>query len=200
MILYGASGHAKVIIEILEHRGQPITGLVDADPHIKALLGYPVYPSFNDAAIDVNNQVIIAIGNNAVRKKLTAEITQAFGTAIHPSAILSSRCEVAPGTVVMAGVVVNSSVRIGSHVILNTNCGIDHDCVIGNYVHISPNATLAGNVTVGEGAHIGIGACVIQGIKIGNWATIGAGAVIINDVPDGAVVVGNPGRIIKYNK
>ncbi len=52
---------------------------------------------------------------------------------------------------------------------------------------------------VGEGTHVGIGACVIQGIKIGKWATIGAGAVIIKDVPDGAVVVGNPAKIIKMN-
>lgn len=65
------------------------------------------------------------------------------------------------------------------------------------YVHISPNAALAGNVEVGEGTHIGIGTAIIQGIKIGKWCTIGAGAVIIKDVPDGAKVVGNPGKIIK---
>ena len=65
---------------------------------------------------------------------------------------------------------------------------------------MSPNVSLAGNVTIGEGSHIGIGSCVIQGIKIGKWATIGAGAVIIKDVPDYAVVVGNPGTIIKFNK
>lgn len=200
MILYGASGHAKVIIEILELLGLPISSLVDANPNIKTLLGYPVYSSLNNAAIDTNTPILIAIGNNAIRKKLAAVITQSFGTAIHPSATLSSRCEIVTGTVVMAGVVVNSNVRIGNHVILNTNCSIDHDCLIGSYVHISPNAALAGNVTVGEGTNIGIGACVIQGIKIGNWATIGAGTVIIKDVPDYAVVVGNPGRIIKYNK
>jgi acetyltransferase EpsM len=54
-------------------------------------------------------------------------------------------------------------------------------------------------VFVGEGTQVGIGACVIQGVKIGKWATIGAGAVIINDVPDYAVVVGNPGKVIKFN-
>jgi acetyltransferase EpsM len=59
---------------------------------------------------------------------------------------------------------------------------------------------LAGNVVVGEGAHIGIGAAVIQNVKIGKWATIGGGAVIIRDVPDYAVVVGNPGRVIKYRE
>ena len=50
-----------------------------------------------------------------------------------------------------------------------------------------------------EGANIGIGAVVIQGLTIGKWSTIGAGSVIINDVPDYAVVVGNPGKVIKYN-
>jgi len=50
---------------------------------------------------------------------------------------------------------------------------------------------------MGNGSHIGIGASVIQGITIGKWCTIGAGAVIIKDIPDGATVVGNPGRIIK---
>ena len=57
---------------------------------------------------------------------------------------------------------------------------------------------MAGNVQVGEGTQIGIGASVIQGVKIGKWAMIGAGSVIISDVPDFAVVVGNPGKIIKY--
>jgi acetyltransferase EpsM len=55
-------------------------------------------------------------------------------------------------------------------------------------------------VKVGEGTHIGIGSSVIQGITIGKWVTIGAGAVIIRDIPDFAVVVGNPGKIIKYNE
>jgi acetyltransferase EpsM len=61
-------------------------------------------------------------------------------------------------------------------------------------------AALAGSVIVEEGSQIGINATIRQGIKIGKWVTIGAGAVIVKDVPDYAVVVGNPGRIIKYNK
>jgi acetyltransferase EpsM len=71
---------------------------------------------------------------------------------------------------------------------------------VEDFVHISPNAALAGNVKVGEGTQIGIGACVMQNIRIGKWAIIGAGAVIIRDVPDYAVVVGNPGRVIKRNQ
>ncbi|RYD85862.1 MAG: acetyltransferase [Sphingobacteriales bacterium] len=198
MILYGASGHAKVIIEILEQQGLKIEGLIDANPNVTQLLGYPVYPPGAQQVID-NVPVIIAIGNNVVRKKLAGQAGNNFGNAVHPSANISVRSVLGAGCVVMAGVCVNSSAEIGQHVILNTGCSVDHDCKIADYVHISPKAALAGNVIVGEGTHIGIGACVKQGLTIGKWATIGAGAVIINDVTDYAVVVGNPGRIIKYN-
>jgi acetyltransferase EpsM len=58
---------------------------------------------------------------------------------------------------------------------------------------------LAGNVFVGEGTHVGIGASIIPGVKIGKWVIIGAGTIILNDVPDYAVIVGNPGKIIRYN-
>ena len=67
-----------------------------------------------------------------------------------------------------------------------------------DFVHIAPNTVITGNVNIGEGTQVGTGAAVIPGVKIGKWASIGAGAVIIEDVPDFAVVVGNPGKIIKY--
>jgi len=197
MILYGASGHAKVIIEILEQQCIPITNLIDANTNIKTLLGYPV---LNKISPDCNDEFIISIGNNAVRKKLATEISQTFGRAIHPSAVISPRCEIGVGTAVMASVAINSGTCVGNHVILNTNCVVDHDCKIDDFVHISPNAALAGNVTVGQGTHIGMGSCIIQGRKIGKWCVIGAGAVIIRDMPDFAVAVGNPGKIIKYNQ
>ena len=84
-------------------------------------------------------------------------------------------------------------------VIINTAAIIEHDCNLEDFVHVSPSATLSGNVSVGTGTLIGTGAIVIPNIKIGNWCTIGAGAVIIDDVPDGATVIGNPAKIIKYN-
>jgi sugar O-acyltransferase (sialic acid O-acetyltransferase NeuD family) len=195
--LYGASGHAKVIVEILEQQQISILGLIDTNPDIKDLLGYPVYQPTDQ--LPGNPEIIICIGNNATRKRLAEKMDANFAKAVHPFSNISARAVIGNGTVIMAGAVVNSNAIIGKHGILNTNCSVDHDCVLADYVHVSPNAALAGNVTVNEGTHIGIGAAVIQGIKIGKWATIGAGAVIINDVPDYAVVVGNPGKIIKYN-
>ncbi len=198
--LYGASGHAKVVIEILEQQQKIISGLIDGNPAIKTIFGYPVFREMPDVVSKDDVRMIICVGNNITRKRLAEKTFIDFDVATHPSANISLRSIIGEGSVIMAGVSVNSQANIGKHVILNTNCSIDHDCCLENYVHISPNAALAGNVQIGEGTHIGIGASIIQGIKIGRWATIGAGTVIINDVPDYAVVVGNPGRIIKYNK
>jgi sugar O-acyltransferase (sialic acid O-acetyltransferase NeuD family) len=197
MYLYGASGHGKVIAEIAEDSGYIIDHYIDKDPSKKQLLGYTVIHDIPKKEIELT----ISIGNNAIRKKIAEQNPLLnYITLIHPKAIISKRSEIAEGTVIMPGVTINSETKIGKHCIINTNSSIDHDCIIESYAHISPGVSLAGNVSVGEGTHIGIGASVIQGVKIGKWCMIGAGAVIIKDIPDGATVVGNPGRIIKITE
>lgn len=198
MYLYGASGHGKVIAEIAEDLNISIEGFIDGNIEVKSILDYKVIAN---SAKDLTGDAVISIGNNAIRKKIAENNTHLnYVHLISSQANVSKRVLVGCGTVIMNGVSINSSTSIGNHCIINTNASVDHDCVIDDYVHISPNVGLAGNVEVGEGTHIGIGASVIQGIKIGKWCTIGAGAVIIKDVPDYAVVVGNPGKIIKYKE
>lgn len=198
MILFGASGHAKVIIDILEKNGTVIDFLVDANSELKELQSYQVV--HGDAFVsNSDNEVIVSIGSNRIRKDVVQLLKTGFTWAIHPSVILGDDVSIGPGTVVMAGVVINSSTSIGSHAIVNTSASVDHDCEIMDFTHISPKATLCGNIRIGEGTHVGAGATIIPNIRVGKWTTIGAGAVVISDVPDYAVVVGNPGRIIKYN-
>ena len=196
--LYGASGHAKVIIDILKSASIEIESVIDDNPKNKTILGIEIIKATNFDFSKLKN-TIISIGNNIVRKKLSSQLNVNFVNAIHPTALISKFATVGKGSVIMAGVIVNPEAQIGSHCIVNTGAIIEHDCIISNYAHISPGVLLAGSVTVGQGAHIGIGATVIQGIRIGKWSTVGAGATIIRDVPDYAVVVGNPGKIIKYN-
>lgn len=196
MYLYGASGHAKVIIEILEKSGILVDGLFDDNPKILSLLGYKC-SVFNKNDI-IDNLLIISIGNNIIRKSIAEKICEAnFGNAIDIRSSISLRSTIGGGSVVMPGVSINSGTIVKNHVIINTNASIDHDCKIENYVHISPGCSIAGNVVIGEGTHIGTGAVVIQNIRIGKWCIIGAGCVIIKDIPDNVVVVGNPGKIIK---
>ncbi len=197
--LIGASGHAKVVIEILENNNIEIAGLFDKNAEIKQLFDYKCFVEIDENKIG-QSKFIVAIGNNLIRKnivKSNKDLT--YDIAIDPSANISKRAKIKEGSVVMKGVSINSSVKIGAHCIINTNSSIDHDCILEDYVHISPNSALAGNVKVGEGTHIGTGVNIIPNLNIGKWCIIGAGTVIINDVPDYSVVVGNPGKIIKQN-
>lgn len=199
MILFGASGHCKSVIDIAESIGQRISVIYDDNPVSEAICHIPV-EKYVDGLSGVMDIWVISIGNNLIRKKVREKLGANFGILIHRTASISSWSSMGDGTVVMAKVVINACTTVGEHCIINSAAVIEHDCSVGNFVHISPNASLAGGVRVGEGVQIGIGACVLPEIKIGKWATIGAGAVIIKDVPEGAVVVGNPGRIIGYNE
>ena len=199
MYLFGASGHGKVIIDIVRTfvGTEVLKAVYDDNPMLPTLMGIPVYRTDDKVLEDREAKWIISVGNNRIRKQISEKIKGEFITAIHHSAIVSDSSKIERGTVVMANAVINAEARVGEHCIINSGAVVEHDCCLEDFVHISPNAALAGGVCVGEGTQVGIGACVIQGIRIGKWCTIGAGAVIIKDVPDGATVVGNPGRIIK---
>lgn len=182
--LYGASGHAKVICDILSAQGIKIVGLIDDNLALNEVLGYRVYHEVQECY-----SLIISIGNNATRKEISEKlIHNNFITALDPTAVISSNSSIGEGSVIMQGAIVQSCAVVGKHCIINTAASVDHDCVIENYVHISPNACLCGGVTVGEGTQVGAGAVVITGIKIGKWSHVAAGAVVLKDVPDNVLV------------
>lgn len=196
MNLYGASGHAKVIMDIIASQSLQVENILDDNPDVRSLAGQEVFHEVTEDFCE--GETIISIGNNEIRKKISDSFPGRIHPAItHSSAIISPSAKLMGGTVVMANASINSSACIGEHCIINTGATVEHDCKLENFVHISPNAALAGDVEVGEGSHIGIGAVVIPGIKIGKWVTVGAGAVVISNIPDGVVVVGNPAQIIK---
>lgn len=193
MWLYGASGHGKVIKEILEAQNRTVDGFIDDDLSINELSGLPVLHS-----TDHVDEVIVSIGDNHTRKMIAERIdVRMAAAAIHPASVVSDSVQMGEGTVVMAGAVVNAEARIGKHCIINTGSSVDHECVLGDYVHISPGTHLCGQVHVGEGTLIGVGSSVIPGIHIGKWCVIGAGSVVVRDIPDGYLAYGNPCQLVK---
>ena len=198
--LYGVSGHALVILDTLNDLGVTVLGCFDDAPNRSPDSSLKLHPGIKLAAGEFSRPpeaMLISIGSSKVRKMLANQLNGPFATVVHPSAIVSNTAEIGQGTVVFHSAVIQTRSKIGRHVIINTGASVDHENVIEDYVSVSPRATLCGNVHVGEGAFIGCGANIIQGIRIGKWATIGAGAVVIQDVPDYALVVGNPGRIVR---
>lgn len=195
--LFGASGHAKVIMDIIEAQGNEVGCLYDDNPHYGNIHGKVVQKITDD--VIVREPLIVSIGSCQIRKNITERYKVAYAMAIHPSAIISKSVQIGEGCVIMPATVINADVRIGKHCIINTKASIDHECQIDDYVHIAPGCTLSGQVCIGEGSWIGVGTCVKQGIHIGRNCMIGAGSVVVKDIPDNVVACGNPCKIIKQN-
>lgn len=196
--LYGAGGHAKVVIDILETLKINIGGIIDDDEKLDELLGYKIFRRNFLDTIDSKNQIFVSIGYNGIRKKIVESLHfESPEAIIHPSAIVSKYSNIGAGSVIIQGAIIQAAARLGQYCIVNTGATVGHDCKLENYVHIASNATLCGNVAVGECSWVGAGSVTIPGVKIGRNCLIGAGTVVTKDIPDNVVVVGNPARIIK---
>lgn len=207
VVIVGAGGHAKVLLEALRAQGQVIHGLCDAAPE-QAGWKFPGETIIGDdrAVLDLpagNIAIVIGVGGTRVeprRKELFTLYRDAgfdIMSVIHPSAVVASDAVIGAGTQIMAGAVIQPAVVIGENSVINTRACVDHDCRIGDHVFVAPGVTLCGGVAIGEGAHIGAGAVVLEGRNIGARATIGGGAAVISDVAGGATVVGVPAHAIR---
>jgi sugar O-acyltransferase (sialic acid O-acetyltransferase NeuD family) len=209
MIIVGAGGHGRVVLDILRAAGQhEVAGFVDATP---ALAGQKVegLPVFGPANVlpKVRQQkiqgAVVAIGDCRVRQKYAQVLKEnrfQLVNAIHPRGSVAPSATLGENVVIAANACVCAHAVVGNSVILNTSCVVDHECEIGDGVHVCPGAILGGRVRVGAEAWIGLGSNIIQCITIGRSAIVGAGATVIRDVPDRATVVGVPARVIKISE
>lgn len=207
IFVFGASGHAKVIMDIIEREGRyRVACLVDDDPALagKSVFGYEINGG-KDALLSARAahgicRGIVAIGSNRARATVAGWLTDnGFGliSAIHPGALLSRGVRIGNGTVIMGGAVINADAAIGDNVIINTGATVDHDCTVGNCAHIAPGVTLCGTVSIGPGSFVCSGATIIPNITVGCNVTVGAGATVVRNVDDGLLVVGTPAREAK---
>jgi UDP-perosamine 4-acetyltransferase len=204
VIVIGAGGHAKVLVDALLLSGVRILGLLDRDPAMagRDVLGVPVLGGEDKLSLHAPGQTLLvnavgSVDSMQARKTVYDRLCgQGYGFApvVHPQAVVSKFAVIQPGAQILAGAVVGPGAVIGENAIINTRASVDHDCRIGAHVHVAPGATLSGGVVVGESSHVGTGASVIQGIRIGRGCLVAAGAVVVRDVPDGAKVWGTPAR------
>ena len=202
----GAGGHARVLLEVLQSRGDvEIVGLLDADTNLKGseVLGVNVLGGdelLEQLHRDGVRHAFMGVGgtrDNSSRRRLF-ELAHKSGfqllSVIHSSAVVSPSATLGEGTCLCPGAIVAAGARLGRNVIVNTGAVVEHDCELGDHVHIASGAVLAGGVSVGAGAHVGAGASVKQGVRIGREALVALGAAVVDDVPDGVAVAGVPAR------
>ena len=193
IVIIGAGGHAKVLLDALLLCEKRVVALVEKNSSdVRSLWGVPVieeevfFSRYKPEEIFLVNG-IGSVKSLELRQKIYDEFKERgfkFTSVVHPDAAISPRCELAGDVQIMAGAVVQAGCQIGSNTIINTRAAIDHDCKIGRHVHVAPGVILSGNVKVGEKTHIGVGSVVIQGTHIGKRVLIAAGAVVLKNIED----------------
>ncbi|MBF0547081.1 MAG: NeuD/PglB/VioB family sugar acetyltransferase [Candidatus Riflebacteria bacterium] len=209
VIILGAGGHSKVLIEALQRMGRQIEGIATPEKLPNNLFEDIPIIGDDDLVLTLPTsefQLVNGLGSTGVlgrRKSLFEKFKSRnfnFATVIHPSAVLPRNLVLSEGVQIMAGVVIQPGSRIGKNTIINTRSSVDHDCQIGDHVHIAPGVTLSGGVSVEDCSHIGTGANVIQGIRVGKNSLVGAGTLVIRSVSELQMVTGVPAKLVKTMK
>jgi len=189
MILFGAGGHGRVIYESLRSSGVIVGAIFDEDESIQQFEGLTVNHTY-DGRVLAAEKLIIAIGANDIRYKLSRRIEHQFGQCLDHTAHVSVSAVIGAGTVLMARAIAQTNAQIGHHVILNTASIIEHDCRIDDFAHVGPGSIICGGSHVGTGVLIGANATVLPGVSIGAWTKIGAGAVVRKNIESGVTYYG----------
>ena len=200
VVILGAGGHAKVLLDCLRCAGRTVLGATAPDTTAGQWCGVPMLGG-DEAILNYAPDTVELVNGlgtiaaDARRSRLYDTWKQRgyrFAAVVHPSAIVAGDVSVAEGAQIMAGVVLQPGCSIGENAIVNTRASVDHDSQVGAHVHIAPGCVLSGGVHIGEGAHLGTGCVVIQGIRIGKNALVAAGAVVVRDINNSERVRGVP--------
>lgn len=204
IVVIGAGGHAKVVIECLRYAGWNIIGCTDVDPSPRNCAGVPVLGDdgvLGKLRSDGVAHAFCALGANGLRERIGRRlIGDGFDLPFvrGPGTNLSASARIGAGTILMPGATINVDTCVGALAIINTNASVDHDGMIGDAAHIGPGSALAGEVAVGARSFIATGSSVIPRISIGTDVVVGAGSTVIRDIADRAVAFGNPARVHRF--
>lgn len=205
-IIVGAGTYGQVYAEYLKN-DYDVVGFIDDNHtlHNKEIEGIEVLGDINYLleSISIDVKIFVPIGNVNAKETILEKIrNKGFKTPnfIHPTANIHDSVTIGEqGVYILQGVVIMPLTVINNDVMISAGSIISHHSVVEDGCFISFGVNVGASLIIRKKAYLGISSTIMTGVKeVGGNSTIGAGAVIIRDVPDFAVVVGNPGKIIKY--
>lgn len=205
LIIVGAGGHAKTVIDTIERQGvYEICGIVaPEDIGTEIYRGYIVsahdddLPKLLTSGITKAAVCIGFLGRSDLRERIYEKLKKlgyALPVIIDDTAVVAQSVVIREGTYVGRRAIVNADAMIGKMCIINSGAIVEHECSIGDFSHIAVGSVVCGQTRVGNRTLIGANATVIQCKTIGNNAVIGAGSAVIHDVLDGEQVAGVPAK------
>jgi sugar O-acyltransferase (sialic acid O-acetyltransferase NeuD family) len=207
MIIIGAKGFAKEVLEVLYQRNELNSVYffdnVNSDTPDKLYNRFDVLKDLEGVKniFVTNNEFVLGIGGTLTRYKLAVLFEKLGGklcSVVSPFAHIGHFNTIhEEGCCIMTGVIMTNDIHVGKGSLINLDCTIGHDTTIGQYCELSPSVNISGNCTIGSFCSIGTGAVILPKIKIGQNVTVAAGAVVTKDVPDNCMVAGVPAIIKK---
>ena len=215
--VYGASGFGRQVMPLVElqypYLDKQCFVFIDDDDDLAKLNdstelnGHRVvtYHEFLEDSSD-SKGVTIAIADSEIRESIAKQLDKdnIKNISIKSKTVIildNESVDLAEGYILCSNVCLKVNIKIGKFFHANTYSYVSHDCIIGDYVTFAPRVSCNGNVHIHDYAYIGTGAVIKQGthdkpLVIGKGAVVGMGAVVTKDVPAGAVVVGNPAKVL----
>ncbi len=208
MIIIGAKGFAKEVLEILHRQTEPgkLAFYDDISPDAPATLfgSFPVYRDFSQVKQHfdkIDNRFALGIGSPAARKQLSDRFIAAGGiltSTVSDRAIIGSfGVGIGAGCNILSGATLSNDVTIGVGALVYYGVTVTHDCVVGDFAELSPSVILLGRSRVGAFTQIGAGSIVLPDVKIGSNVIIGAGSLVTKDIPDNVVAYGHPAKVVR---
>jgi sugar O-acyltransferase (sialic acid O-acetyltransferase NeuD family) len=209
ILIFGSSGHARSIAEILERLDYEIVGFIDSYlPKGQKVLNYKTIGNektlINCEKLYGTTNVAIGVGDikgryNVVEKIRILNPNINFPAIISPEATISKYAKIGDGTVIFSNSLVNVECVIGKFCIINSASIVEHNTQIYDFCTISPGVNIGGNVIIDKFSFIGSSATIIQKRTIGKHAVIGAGATVTKNIPENVLAVGMPAIVKKEN-
>lgn len=202
LLIIGAGGFAKSIIDSLDEHQYILEGFIDTYKQ-GIHQGYPII-AHNIFQVNNPNEYVyfIGIGDPIVRHEFLTVLQEKnleLINIIDSTAILSKNVNLGAGIYVGKMSIINGDTTILDGAVINTRALIEHGNTIGICSNISTNVVLNGDVAVGQKTFVGSCTVVNGQINIGECSIIGSGSVVIRNIPDNVIVAGSPTRLIRDN-
>ena len=208
LIIIGAGGCGREILQWAKdiNEKQPtwnIKGFID--DNLNALDGkicdVKVLSAVDEYEICDDDEFTCGIGNSKIRK-LVIEKMEAKGAKfvniVHPNATVADSCTLGKAVVVYPYALISDNAVIGDGCIINMYSSVAHDSTLGEYCTISAHCDITGMCKLGDRVFMGTTSNMVPTSKIGNDVYICAGSTVMTRLRDGAKVMGNPAKLVKF--
>lgn len=206
-VIIGAGTYGQVYAEYLKEEYE-IKGFFDSNPKLKGrqVSGYPVLGCVSHIEKYMEDHdgtnIFIPLGDNDRRVELLERFENLgynLPSFIHKSVSLSENVVLGKSIYILPSTSIMPYTNIGDYTMISMGVNIAHHVDIAKGCFFSQGCNVGASIKIDKYAYFGMAVAVMTGVKkIGTGSLMGVGAVIIRNVPARAVMVGNPGKVLKY--